>query len=189
MGNSLISGHDGTTPRMVQVSTSGAVVVNSPLTISTASFTRPSNTTAYAASDVVCNSTSAPALLEFANILPVAGGDGVIMAARGFVQGSTFNTTLRVHLYKVSTVTPLNDNDAFTLLWANRSNRVGFIDLTGWQTAGTGSDAAACLVTGINLPIELNSGNTSLWAMIETRAAFTPTSAQQFFISLKTVAS
>lgn len=161
----------------------------SPISISTGTITRPSDTTAYAASDSVSNSTSAPALIEFQNILPNQGGDGVIMAARGFVQGSAFNTTLRLHLYKVNTVTPINDNAAFTLLWANRANRVGFIDFTGWQTGGSGSDAAACVVSGINLPIGLDAANTSLWGAVETRAAFTPTSAQQFFFSLKTVVS
>lgn len=175
-------------PFYVRAGAASPVVVNSPIAVATASFTRPSDTNAYAASDVVCNSTSAPALLQFSNILPVAGGDGVILNARGFVQGTGFNTALRLHLYKVNTITPLNDNAAFTLLWANRANRVGFIDFTGWQTGGSGSDAAGCLVAP-NLAIELDSGQTSLWGMVETRGVFTPTSAQQFFFSLKTVLS
>lgn len=177
----------GTEAGLMQVSGAGGF---SPINISEASFTRPNDTTAYAASECVSNSTSAPALLNFANVLPNAGGDGYIVAARAFTNASAFNTLLRLHLYKVSTITPINDNAAFTLLFANRANRVGFIDFSGWTTGGSGSDAAGTLGlfpgSGSSLPIELASGQTSLWGMVETRAVFTPTAQQQFWFSLKT---
>lgn len=160
-----------------------------PLDLSVAEFTRPANTTDYAAADVVSNSTSAPVLLEFADLLPVAGAAGIILAARAFTNVTAFATPLRLHLYKADDVTPINDNAAFTLLYANRAKRVGYIDFGGWQTGGSGSDAAGAFGSfpgsGSGLPVELAEGETSLWGVVETRGIFTPASAQQFFFSLK----
>src|SRR5687768_7285843 len=52
-------------------------VVGQKVTV-TVEFTRPSNTTAYTAGDVVSNSTSATTPLDFANLARVASGTGYI---------------------------------------------------------------------------------------------------------------
>ncbi len=207
--SSVIASIDGKTPALGQalaVASSPVVLASDvdvkvkastngflPLKISEATLTRPADTTAYAANDAVSNSTSAPALIEFQNVLPVAGGDGLIVAARCMTNQSTFTGSLRLHLFKASSPTPINDNAAHTILWANRSVRIGYIDFNGFTTAGTGSDCAITLGTfagsGSALPVELGNGLTSLWAMVETRGAFTPASGQSFFFALKTLQS
>lgn len=178
-----------TDPTRVRAATAGFL----PLSISEVTLTRPADTTAYAANDAVSNSTSAPALLQFSNVLPLAGADGLIVAARCMTNQSTFTGSLRLHLFKTSAPTPINDNSPQTVLWANRAVRIGYIDFAGFTTGGTGSDCAITLGTfpgsGNALPVELDSGQTSLWGMVETRGAFTPASGQQFFFALKTLQS
>lgn len=181
------------TANPIPVASRAAAAGFSPLTISELTLTRPADVAPYAANDAVSNSTSAPTLLEFANVLPVAGADGVILAARCMTNQAAFAGALRLHLFRANTPTPINDNAAHTLLFANRAVRVGFIDFAGFTTGGTGSDCAITLGTfpgsGTGLPIELAAGQTSLWGMVETRGNFTPASGQQFYFSLKTLQS
>lgn len=148
-------------------------------------LTRPSDTTAYAANDAISSSTSSPAAIIFdlANCSVPAGGSGYIVKARLMTNKNDITPRIRVHLYK-SAPTQINDNSPFTLLWANRANRIGYIDFPALATAGTGSDATHSLVADLRLPFKLAAGETRLWAIIQTLDAFTPSSGQQLFFSL-----
>ena len=169
----------------------------SKINISTTNFTCPSSAAAHAANAVVSNSTTAGTYLTFSNVLPVSAGDGYVVAVRASTYASTgspstFSTALRLHLYKniPDASVSLNDNAAFTLKNADWANRIGYVDLSGWTSAGTGSDTSICFGsfpgTGANLPLELASGSTTLYGIVETRAAFTPIASQVFYFSLKT---
>jgi hypothetical protein len=164
----------------------------SRVAISTATLTRPANTTAYGANTVVSNSTSAGTVITFSNVLPVNQGDGYIVAVRAMTNQTAFAAALRLHLYKTSpdASVVLNDAAAFKLMLADVNNRIGYVDLSGWTTGGTGSDAATAFGifpgSGASLPLELASASTTLFGVVETRAAFTPASGQQFVFSLKT---
>jgi hypothetical protein len=152
--------------------------------ITTASFTRPADTTAYAAQDVVSNSTSAPTLLTFSGAGRAVGGTGLILSARHMKNStSTSGATYRLVLYKVSTITPINDNSPFTMLYANRANRIGFIDFSH-TAAGTGSDSTAALTTFVNLPFVCDAAATAIYGILTVTSAYTPTSAEQHFIEL-----
>lgn len=178
-------------PKMIPVASDGGMIVSgyngfSPIANVSATITRPSDTTAYSANDSVSNSTSAPTALSFSGIFPNSGNDGYLIAARATVQGSAFSGTLRLHLYS-STVSAINDNAAFTLLYSNRATKIGYIDFVGFQYGGSGSDcseAYGVFSTGSYLPVALSTG-TTIYGLIEARSAFTPTSAQQFFFELK----
>jgi hypothetical protein len=162
---------------------SGTVTAAGFGVITTASFTRPSDTTAYAAQDIVCNSTSAPVVLTFSGAGRANGGSGIILAAR-HLKSSTTTTgaTYRLHLYKVAP-TAINDNAPFTLLYANRANRIGFIDFSH-AAAGTGSDATNALTTFANLPFVCDSAASALYGLLVVTSAYTPTSGEQHFIEL-----
>jgi hypothetical protein len=159
----------------------------SPIVISNLDFTRPSNTTAYVAGAAIrppMTNTQA-----FSNVIPVAGGSGYIVAARGVTNQASFSATIRLHLY-TSGVDAGDQTTAWSSsLWASRASRIGFIDLAGWQTSGSGDSAytmGSFSGSGSSLPFTLASGSTSLWVIPEVRAAFTPNSGQGFFFSLKT---
>jgi hypothetical protein len=149
--------------------------------IVSASFTRPSDTTAYAAQDALSNSTTTPTILTFADATRFTGGSGLILSARHAKNSTTTaNATFRLYLYR-ATVTAVNDNAQFPLLWANRANRIGHIDFTH-TTQGTGSDSTSALTTFVNLPF-IATG-TSLFGQLQATAAYSPASAEQHYIEL-----
>ncbi len=61
------------------VSSSNPLPVGGKSVQKSASFTRPADTTAYAANDAIADSTSAPTLLSFANCANANGGQGYIV--------------------------------------------------------------------------------------------------------------
>lgn len=154
------------------------------------SVTRPANTTAYAAKDVLSDSTSAPTVLTFANVAYANGGSGLIVKARLQSNRSTDTARIRLHLYHTAP-TAINDNDAFTLLWANRDKRIGYIDFPALATEGSGSDSVEAIVTPgatapglVPLQFTCAAGNRTLYGILETLDAFTPASGQVFFVEL-----
>lgn len=153
-------------------------------------FSRPTNTDAYAAKDVIANSTSAPTVLTFTNAALENGGGGYILKARALTNQSTCVARLRLHLYRVAP-TAINDNALFTLLWENRANRIGTIDFPALSTEGSGSDCAYTICTPGstapgNVPLEFTcaADSKNLFGILETLDVFTPANAQAFYIEL-----
>lgn len=149
---------------------------------SSATFTRPADTTAYLARDTVSNSTSAPVVLTFANIARVSGGSGILTKIRLMTDQSTNTARFRLHLFHTAP-TAINDNSPYTMLFANAGNRIGQIDLPAMSTEGTGSTASASINITDRLPFVLPTG-TSIFGILETLDAFTPASAQNFYLEL-----
>lgn len=145
-------------------------------------FTRPSDTTAYAAQDAVSNSTTAPTFLQFSGAARANGGSGIILSAR-HLKSSTVVASFRLHLYRNNSVTPVNDNAQFPLLFANRMNRIGFIDFSH-GSGGTGSDSTNALSTFVNLPFICDAVTSSLFGILTTTTGYTPVSGEQHFIEL-----
>lgn len=145
-------------------------------------ITRPADTVAYAIADAISNSTTSPTILTFTGMARTSGGSGYITKARAMTNQSGNTQRLRLHLYNVAP-TAVNDNAPQTVLYANRAGYVGTIDFTGLSTEGTGSDTAFSINNSPRLPF-VTSGSASLFGMLETLDAFTPTSAQTFFIGL-----
>lgn len=152
---------------------------------SSASFTRPADTTAYTAQDVVGPATT-PALLEFNGINPQPGPALFeVKTARIVTNLSTCTATFRLYLYHTS-VTPIADNSPWTLLDANKAKRLGWIDFAACSTAGTGSDSASSLwgptdgsFTGITA-----SDNGKVYGVLVATSGFTPASGQTFTVEL-----
>lgn len=155
-----------------------------------ASFTRPSNTTAYAAGDVVGPVTT-DAVETLSGVGRTNGGTGRIVAAILETNLATVtNGTFRVHLFNTS-FTPEADNAAFASLHANRAYYQGYFDFN-ILVADSASAAAAVaqlrnatdIDNGIPLDFECASGDSALYAVIVALAAYTPASAQVFRLSL-----
>lgn len=148
-----------------------------------ASFTRPANTTDYAAKDAVSDSESSPTVLTFTNAVRANGVSGYITKARLVTDQSTCTAQFRLHLFNVAP-TAINDNAAFTLLWANRASRIGVVDLPNCTTEGTGSDAANAQNTTIRLAFDTAAASRNLYGLLEVMGAFTPASGQNFLIEV-----
>lgn len=151
--------------------------------ISQTEFTRPADTTAYAALDTVCNSTGSPAALIFTGVARVAAGSGYITRGRIMTSQTTCTARFRLHLFTV-TPTPIADNSPYTLLYANRANRIGVLDFHGLRTEGAGSTAANQQNVTDRLPFVCAAASTTIYGILETLDAFTPANAQTFFIGL-----
>ena len=169
-------------PIDVNLDASGNFKVAGNMSSASATLTRPSDTTAYAAKDVVTDSTSSPTVLEFSDIANVVGGSGYIVKAILLTNQSTNTSRFRLHLYHTAP-TAINDNSPFTLLWANRVNRIGYLDFVACSTEGTGSDMAQSQSDTVRLPF-ITSATKHLYGLLESLDAFTPASAQLFYIVL-----
>jgi hypothetical protein len=147
-----------------------------------ASFARPADTTAYAANDAVANSTSAPTLLSFANCANANAGQGYIVKTRLMTNQKTCTARFRLSFYHTAP-SPVNDNAPKPMLYANKDKLIGRIDLDPCNTEDTTSDAAFTLSTAL-MPYVCAAADTTIYCILTTLDAFTPASAQQFFLEI-----
>jgi hypothetical protein len=165
--------------RVVYDSGSGATNAKSGGWKSAITVTRPANTTAYDAGDVV-GATAA------AITFTTAGGSGLL----GFLSGVSVlweSTALisgmanfRLHLYDVTPPSALADGAQWDLPSGDRTAYLGFVDL------GTPVDVGSSLwqqVDKIEKLIKFAAASTTLYGYLVTEAAWTPTSAQVFRIT------
>ena len=147
----------------------------------TATITRPSNTTAYTAGDVV-GDTGGSAIISLTAAGPAAGFL-LIQSVSLVFSDSTVPSGMgafRVHMYS-ATPTAIADNAAFDLLSGDRATYVGFIDLP------TPQDLGSSLYTQADYPgrlVKLGAASTTLFAELETRGAYTPVSASTVSIRM-----
>jgi hypothetical protein len=140
----------------------------------TATITRPSNTTAYTAGDVV-GDTGGSAIISLTAAGPSAGF--VIVQSVSLVfSDSTVPSGMgafRVHMYSASP-TAIADNAAFDLDSGERATYMGYIDLPAPQ------DFGSSLYTQVDYPgrlVKLAAASTTIFVELETRGAYTPVSA------------
>lgn len=137
--------------------------------IASATITRPNDTTAYTALDVV--STQAGAVLEFAT-LGKPNGVSLLTELRYMVDTGTVPSGMgafRLHLYNAAP-TAIADNAAFNLPAADRAKYVGFIEF------GTPLDLGDTLFSqkeDLRKQVALSGG--SLYGILQTVNGFTPT--------------
>lgn len=141
-------------------------------------FTRPADATAYAIGDTVVNSTSSPTPLTIANAARVSGGSGYVTSLQlvSSVDAALVGVVFRVWLF-TSSPSVANDNAAFASNYADRLKRLPFVDL--YPMIDIGNDAV-----GYNAEIRIPfvAAATDLFAVLETRTAFTPGNAQTFHL-------
>ena len=140
-----------------------------------ASFTRPANTTAYAAGDVV---NGDGVLVPIA--LPAGQAGGTITSVRLTKSGEVLTlSTFRVHFFSASFAIPA-DNAIMTALHANRASYLGFVDLPIMVNDGTGSGAAFTKDDDVRIPFS----SETVYAVIVAVGAYTPASAEVFNLGI-----
>ncbi len=154
----------------------------------TVAKTRPSNTTAYAAGQVLNESTSAGTNWTFANCARVNGGSGTIAAAY-VIDGASQSVPPVLELWLFNTnPTPDNDGAVFTptygeMTGATPGKLAAIIPLINLSvgTASTNSVQNA----GFTLnPFQCAAADTSLYGTLVVRNIYTPISAETFTIQL-----
>ncbi len=147
----------------------------------TRTVTRPSNTTAYTAGDVV-GDTNGSAILTFTNAGP-SGGFVIVQSVSLVFSDSSVPSGMgafRLHLYS-ATPTAIADNAPFDLVSGERDNYMGYLDFS------TPLDFGSTLYTQVDYPgrlIKLAAASTTLYAELETRGAYTPVSASTIQVRL-----
>jgi hypothetical protein len=147
-------------------------------------ITRPSNTTAYLAGDVV-GDTGGSAIITLSNIGP-SGGYVLIQSVSLVFSDTSVPSGMgafRLHLYQASP-TAIADNAVFDLVSADRATYMGFVDIA------VPTDFGSSLYTQVDYPgrlVKLASASTTLYAELETRGAYTPASASTISVRVATL--
>lgn len=177
----LIHGADGTNDGDVS-NANPLPVAGGKIIASETSFTRPSDTTTYASGDAVNNSTSAPTVLTFANIVRASGLGGVIESATMILSTrATLAGVFELWLFD-TTVTMTNDNTAWGISDANLNTSIGCIY---FSLRNDGDASSNCIYQATNIGIAYKCTTTSLFGALVVRNAYVPGNGEVFTIRLK----
>jgi hypothetical protein len=157
----------------------------------TAQFTRPADTTAYAAGDLVANNTTAGSVvpLTFTNAVR-SSGDCVRIERVRIEKSSTSltNASFRLHLFEASPTPTVGDNGVYNnagvLATNNVLNMVGTFPVSMTWSGSDGAIGVGVPTTGSGATACPTSG-TSLFGFLEVTAAYTPTSGETFYVVIE----
>lgn len=162
----------------------GSLTVDGKAYRTAVTITRPSNTTAYTAGDVV-GDTGGSAIITLSGIGP--SGGYVLLQSVSLVFSDTSVPSgmgaFRLHFYNASP-TAIADNAAFDLVSGERSSYMGYVDLSAPL------DFGSSLYTQVDYSgrmLKLASASTTLYAELETRGAYTPVSASTIAVRVATL--
>lgn len=174
------------------VTTASPVPAYSPggLLTAAAGFTRPADTAAYAWGDLVTNSVSAAAVVAIELIGATRASGEAIRIERVRLRKSgpsLTNAAFRVHLFRQAPTVSVGDNAVFNgsgvLALADIDGHVGYVDIVMDLAATLGARGVGVPSAGSGMTCEAAGAaghETSLWALIEARAAYAPVSGETF---------
>ena len=148
------------------------------------SFVRPGDTTGYTAGDVV-GASSGSAIHTFSGVGP-SGGFVLVQNVSLFIGNTSVPAGMgafRLHFYSASP-SGIADNAAFNLQSGEVASYMGYADLSTPQDLGSTLYTQAEYV---GRQLKLASGQTSLFAELETRNAYTPASGTVYEIRMNTL--
>lgn len=150
----------------------------------TASFTRPSDTTAYANGDVVANSTTAASVTPLTFPCPTNGA--TIERVRIVLSDATpTNAKFKLHLYASSPTVANSHGDNASWLTSS-SDYLGItaeVDCSGQTFSDKVTGLAYANTADIPLTVGPISG-TAIYGILTATAAYTPTSAEVITVTL-----
>ena len=155
----------------------------SNIVVSSWSFVRPANITAYASGQLVTNSTTAGSVIPMTfnvrneNIGSIVRRVRMRKTSTG-VSGSSF----RVHLYN-SAPTVTNGDGGVWL--STQSGYIGAFDVTIDKAFSDGSSGQGVPVSTTGVDVNLIYG--TVYGLVEARGAYTPTSGETITVELEVV--
>lgn len=150
------------------------------------SFTRPADTTAYAIGDLVANSTTAGSVVALTwtgATITGSGGSGEIAAVT--VRADSAAATVRVHFFTYAPTVSNGDNGNLVVsnfASTTSSYYVGYFDVVLQPEATIAGGGILGQSVGGSIPYKLASAD-SLYALVEARTIFTPTSAGVYIVT------
>jgi hypothetical protein len=177
---------DGTANVRVGAGAAHVGSVGGATVAATGSITRPANTTAYAAGQVV--GTASTDVITVASAGRVNGGSGVILDVVVIDQGGASAAgSFELYLFSAAPTVQV-DQAALALVAADLATLVAVVPLLNsyvTNVAATISGSRVYTVSGVNAGFVCGGSSTSLFAVLVTRAAYTPISAEAFTILCK----
>jgi len=165
---------------------SGSLTIDGTAYAATVSFTRPANTTAYTAGDVIGTGASNDAIHTLSSI-GSSGGYVVVQSIElvlGISAVPSGMTSFRVHFYD-SSPNAAADNSVFDVASGDRAKYLGYIDLP------SPVDLGSTCFTQIDYPgklFKLASASTSLFCELQTTGGFTPAAnSEPYILRVKTL--
>lgn len=164
----------------------GTTAVGAKPATASASFTRPADTTAYAAGDVVCNSTSSPTAMTFSSMAVSAGAGGMITKVRLILDTNpATKPTYMLFLYRGSSAPAIdNDNSAYTPTTTELGDCVATIPLGLPVVGDVSSTSTNTIYWWTGAWKYVTSGSTSLFGILTAQSAVTPASADVYAIEI-----
>lgn len=142
-----------------------------------ANFTRPSDTTVYASGDLLADSTTAGSVHPLQFTMPAANVkiNRIRLTKSG---AATSNASFRIHLYGEGPTVANGDNAAWS---TTESTYYGSVDLDASSKAFTDKGVGLAFInTGGDSQFIAAPTALIVYGLLETRAAYTPTSAEVF---------
>ena len=150
------------------------------------SFTRPANTTQYAAGDLVANSATAGSVTPLEFSLNGVGRSGMIRRARIYKSATSATAaSFTLHLFDSAPTVANGDNGAFSVS-ANLNTWLGSIALD--MSSGAEAGASVGLVdVSANVEIGVSKPAMSgvVYGLLEAVGTYTPASAESFTVWLE----
>lgn len=154
-------------------------------------FIRPNDTTPYAANDLVANSTTAGLVvpLTFDDAVRVPGEAIRFERARLRKTTATLtNASFRVCLLRKLPILSVGDNGVFdnanVMAIDNIDEYVGAFDLVMDKAAASGARGVGVPTVGAGITVVPHEG-TTIYALIQANAAYTPGAQEQFTLTLE----
>jgi hypothetical protein len=150
------------------------------------SYARPNNTTAYSDGDALSDSTSAPTVLNFANVVREAGGFGRVHSTKVVVDNAATGPTTGYTLLLFHTApTAVNDNAAMDISPANMLNCVGTYTLT---TAESVSATSSKIYHNNNVDhdvfFQAAAADKDLYGLLMVDGTYTPVAESVFTVEI-----
>ena len=147
-----------------------------------ASFVRPSDTTAYAVGDAITNSTSAPVVFQI-DLAPFSSFSQEIEVRKIAVTSSAKQATLPlINVFlSTTTFTATNDNSALDIADATMEADGSWFNCDVQNSTASNSRVAQLQC---NSPMVLEANSTKLFGTLQAANAYTPVSGEKFTIMI-----
>lgn len=151
------------------------------------SFTRPSDTTAYADEDLVANSTTAGSVVPMSFPIGVANGRGVKIVGLTILKSDgtdVANATFSVRLYGSSPTVANGDNGAISTDVAGYIGEISPAIMLAYTDDAKTQIYAGAVSGGFNPLYHYLRSSSTIYGLLKAEAAYTPASAETFTVTL-----
>lgn len=143
-----------------------------------ATFTRPGDTTAYAANDLIANSTTAGSVVPMTFALPRNAGFKLYRASIATSNATVTNGKYNILFFSSAPTCANGDNGALSTTAAGYLGQIA-VDAT---TSPTFTDTSVGWSTLTTYPLLLVA--KTVYGLLQATAAYTPTNAETFTVTL-----